>query len=72
MFDTQPLPPGDPIFDLANLLLTPHAEALTATSSRAMAIGAAEEMLRFLLVRRPRNLVNPDYAEVRRASLPSV
>lgn len=71
VFDTQPLPPGDPLFDLPNLLLTPHAAALTATSSRAMAIGAAEEMLRILRGERPRNLVNPDYAKMRRDYVPS-
>lgn len=60
VFDTQPLPPEDPLFDAPRLLLTPHVAALTATSARTMAIGAAEEMLRMLRGERPRNLVNPE------------
>ena len=60
VFDTQPLPPDDSLFSTPRLLLTPHVAALTATSSRVMAIGAAEEMLRILRGERPRNLVNPE------------
>ena len=60
VFDAQPLPPEDPFFSTPRLLLTPHVAALTATSSRAMAVGAAEEMLRILRGERPRNLVNPE------------
>ncbi len=44
-----------------NLLLTPHTAGITATSSRAMAVGAAEEMLRILRGEAPLNLVNPAY-----------
>ena len=60
VFDRQPLPPDDPLFECPNLLLTPHVAAITSTSMRAMSIGAAEEMLRILRGERPRNLVNPD------------
>lgn len=59
VFDIQPLPTDDALFDCPNLLLTPHAAALTASSSRGMAVGAAEEMLRILRGEQPRNLVNP-------------
>lgn len=59
VFDVQPLPQKDALFDCPNLLLTPHAAAITASSSRAMAIGAAEEMLRILRGEAPLNLVNP-------------
>ena len=48
VFDVQPLPPDDALFDCPNLLLTPHTAGITATSSRAMAVGSAEEMLRIL------------------------
>ena len=61
VFDVQPLPDDDALFACPNLLLTPHAAAITASSSRAMAIGAAEEMLRILRGETPRNLVNPGH-----------
>jgi D-3-phosphoglycerate dehydrogenase len=59
VFDVQPLPPTDALFDCPNLLLTPHTAGITATSSRAMAVGSAEEMLRILRGEAPLNLVNP-------------
>lgn len=68
IFDAQPLPPGDPLFQTPGLLLTPHVAALTATSWRAMAVGAAEEMLRILRGERPRHLVNPEVLTVEKAS----
>jgi D-3-phosphoglycerate dehydrogenase len=40
-------------------LATPHTAGITATSSRAMAVGSAEEMLRILRGQAPLNLVNP-------------
>jgi D-3-phosphoglycerate dehydrogenase len=61
VFDVQPLPPDDALFDCPDLLLTPHTAGITATSSRAMAVGAAEEMLRILRGEQPLNLVNPGY-----------
>ena len=61
VFDVQPLPPGDALFDCPNLLLTPHTAGITATSSRAMAVGSAEEMLKILRGEAPLNLVNPAY-----------
>ena len=61
VFDVQPLPPDDALFDCPNLLLTPHTAGITATSGRTMAVGSAEEMLRILRGEKPLNLVNPDY-----------
>ena len=61
VFDVQPLPPNDALFDCPNLLLTPHTAGITATSGRAMAVGSAEEMLRILRGEAPLNLVNPAY-----------
>jgi D-3-phosphoglycerate dehydrogenase / 2-oxoglutarate reductase len=61
VFDVQPLPPDDALFDCPNLLLTPHTAGITATSGRAMAVGSAEEMLRILRGEQPLNLVNPAY-----------
>jgi D-3-phosphoglycerate dehydrogenase / 2-oxoglutarate reductase len=61
VFDVQPLPSKDVLFDCPNLLLTPHTAGITATSGRAMAVGSAEEMLRILRGEQPLNLVNPAY-----------
>lgn len=61
VFEVQPLPPDDVLFDCPNLLLTPHTAGITATSSRTMAVGSAEEMLRILRGEAPLNLVNPAY-----------
>ena len=61
VFDVQPLPADDALFGCPNLLLTPHSAAITESSSRAMAVGAAQEMLRILRGETPLNLVNPDY-----------
>jgi D-3-phosphoglycerate dehydrogenase / 2-oxoglutarate reductase len=61
VFDVQPLPANDALFDCPNLLLTPHTAGITATSGRAMAVGSAEEMLRILRGEPPLNLVNPAY-----------
>ncbi|WP_246691544.1 NAD(P)-dependent oxidoreductase [Methylobacterium sp. WL12] len=59
VFEQQPLAPDHPLHACPNLLLTPHVAGTTATSLRAMGLGAAEEMLRILAGERPRNLVNP-------------
>ncbi len=59
VFAVQPLAPDHPLHACPNLLLTPHVAGTTATSLRAMGLGAAEEMLRILSGDRPRNLVNP-------------
>ncbi|WP_027578068.1 NAD(P)-dependent oxidoreductase [Bradyrhizobium sp. Ai1a-2] len=64
VFDVQPLPPDDALFDCPNLLLTPHTAGITATSGRAMAVGSAEEMLRILRGEQPLNLVNPEHKAV--------
>ncbi len=57
--DVQPLPPESRLFACPNLLLTPHVAGITATSGRAMSVGAADEMLRILRGERPLNFVNP-------------
>ena len=61
VFEEQPLPANSVLFDFPNVLLTPHSAAITASSSRAMSVGAAEEMVRILQGEQPLNLVNPDY-----------
>ncbi|MGU3496643.1 NAD(P)-dependent oxidoreductase [Xanthobacteraceae bacterium A53D] len=60
VYDTHPVPPDSPLFDLPNLLMTPHVAGITTTSMRAMSVGAAEEVIRMLKGERPKNLVNPE------------
>lgn len=63
--DVQPLPVDSEVFDCPNLLLTPHLAALTATSGRAMSLGAVEEMIRILSGEPPLHLVNPEALKAR-------
>lgn len=58
VFETQPLHKDDPLLRCPNLLLSPHVAAITATSMRAMSVGAAEEMRRILSGQPPLNFVN--------------
>ena len=59
VFEVQPLPADSPLLSCPNLLLTPHVAGITATSGRAMSLGAVAEMLRIIRGERPLNLVNP-------------
>lgn len=68
VYADQPLERGSPLFDCPNLLMTTHVAAITATSMRAMSIGAAHEMRRILSGEEPQNLVNPEYRTHRRSS----
>jgi D-3-phosphoglycerate dehydrogenase / 2-oxoglutarate reductase len=58
VFDQQPLPDDHPVLGCPNLLLTPHVAGITASSSRAMSIGAAREMIRILNGQQPVNSVS--------------
>lgn len=60
VFNKQPLPEDDPLRGCPNLLMSPHVAAITATSMRAMSVGAAEEMRRILAGEPPLNFVNPE------------
>lgn len=60
VFVAQPLQHGHPLFDLPNVLLTPHLAGVTDESMERMGIGAAHEALRVLRGELPENLVNPD------------
>ena len=59
VYDVHPAPRDSPLFGVPNLLVTPHVAALTASSAKAMGLGAVQEMLRMLRGERPVNLVNP-------------
>jgi D-3-phosphoglycerate dehydrogenase len=60
VFTEQPLRRDHPFLRLDNIILTPHAAALTRESSEKMSIGAAQQILQLLAGERPRHLVNPE------------
>ena len=59
VFDVQPLPPDDALFDCPNLLLTPHTAGITRQSRHNIARIAAEQMLDILDGKKPPRLLNP-------------
>jgi D-3-phosphoglycerate dehydrogenase / 2-oxoglutarate reductase len=66
VFCEQPLRADHPFLALDNILLTPHAAALTRESSEKMGVGAARQILLLLNGERPEFLVNPKVWERRR------
>lgn len=75
VFETQPLRADHPLLKADNVILTPHAAALTAESSEKMSVGAARQVLQLLAGERPDHLVNPevwDRYQQRRKKIASV
>lgn len=66
VFAEQPLRTDHPFLQLTNIILTPHAAALTDESSRKMGVGAAQQVLQLLRGERPEFLVNPEIWDRRR------
>jgi D-3-phosphoglycerate dehydrogenase len=59
VYAEQPLAPSHPFFALDNVLLTPHAAALTQESTEQMSIGTARRILQLIDGEPPLDLVNP-------------
>jgi phosphoglycerate dehydrogenase-like enzyme len=57
--DPEPLPAGHPIFDLDNVVLTPHIAGISADHLARNAASTARDALSVLVGDRPRQLVNP-------------
>lgn len=72
VFDEQPLPPDHPLFALPNVMLTPHVAGITQDSMLRMGRGTADEVLRILANRLPRNLCNPQVEAAYRVRFPIV
>ena len=66
VFAEQPLKADHPFLALDNIILTPHAAALTVESSEKMGVGTARQILQLLNNERPEYLVNPEIWERRR------
>ena len=63
VFEVEPLPAGDPLVALDNVILTPHWSASTIDVWQATARTMALGMLRALRGELPENIVNPDVLE---------
>ncbi len=59
VYEHYRLEPGHPLFQLDNVILTPHLAAVTQESRARASVAAADEMLRILRGERPRNPVTP-------------
>ena len=73
VFETQPLPAGDPLLGLDNAFLTPHLAGLSAEAMHAMSVVAAGDAVRILAGEKPLNFINPEVwpaAQARRAARP--
>ena len=66
VFAEQPLIRDHPFLLLDNIILTPHAAALTRESSEKMGVGTARQILQLLKNERPEFMVNPEIWEHRR------
>jgi len=55
--ENEPPPKDHPLFQLDNVILTPHVGALTLEASKRGEWGAAEEVIRVLEGKKPKNPV---------------
>ena len=63
VYEHYRLEPGHPLLSLENAVLTPHLSGMTQESRKRMGTAAAEDTLRMLAGKRPRNFVNPEVWE---------
>ena len=69
VFEEEPLPEPSPLWQLDNLILTPHVAGLSGDALRDLAHSAVGQVLQALRGERPPNLVNPEAWEAARARL---
>lgn len=60
VFEEEPPPHNHPLFELDNVLLSPHSAALTRECVVRMATGAAQGVVDVLTEKRPQYVVNPE------------
>lgn len=58
--DIQPLPSDSPVFEVPNLIVTPHIAGITDSSMRRMSVGAIANLLAMLRGESAPNIVNPE------------
>ena len=59
VFDQEPPEPDNPLFELDNIILTPHVAAFTDEGRKRMGVTAAEDILRVLRGEPPKYPVTP-------------
>lgn len=59
----EPVPPGDPLLALGNLVITPHTGSATIETRTKMADLAVENLIAFFERRKPPHCVNPEVLE---------
>ena len=62
----EPLPSGDPLLDLDNVILTPHIASHTEEAIARLAVGCVAQVLAVLGGCRPAFIANPDVWDERR------
>lgn len=60
VFEPEPSLDNNPLYQMSNVIVTPHLAGVTAEATKRMAIGAAEQTLQVLRGERPPRLVNPE------------
>jgi D-3-phosphoglycerate dehydrogenase/microcystin synthetase protein McyI len=60
VFEPEPAPDTNALYQLPNVIVTPHLAGVTGEAVKRMAIGAAEQVLQVLRGERPPRLVNPE------------
>ncbi len=65
-FVEEPLPSGDPLLDLDNVILTPHIASHTEEAIARLAVGCVAQVLAVLGGCRPAFIANPDVWDERR------
>lgn len=60
VFDPEPPPPDNPLFQLDNVILSPHMAGVTHGAMRNMAIIVATEVVKVLKGERPTCIFNPE------------
>jgi len=58
VFVEEPIRPGNPLLQLENVVFTPHIGSATVETRHKMALTAAEDLVRVLKGKEPKNLVN--------------
>jgi glyoxylate reductase len=61
--DPEPLPPGHPLFERDDVVVTPHIAAATGAGKRRLYVTAIREALAVLEGREPDHPVNPEVLE---------
>jgi D-3-phosphoglycerate dehydrogenase len=65
VFVEEPIPPGDPLLSLDNVVVLPHIGSATLENRRKMGVTVAEDVVSVLTGKQPTYLLNPRVREVR-------